>query len=1124
MPTPIHPKLQLFVISKADGRALSGVPVSIVAEVAVDTRSSEGKELWRAVLQSDHVGYLSLTLDTLRLGHQDDEVYLKLFLTPFFDDTQRIEFDLEALSWREPNPMVLPVTVPEQAPVYRRTYPSIELADVRDWRTSPLSFGTRIFASEAAGPCAPFLPSGATTFLSRFSEIAIDPSDDLDQLSIHSERIACENYFDEGIPDGPSPSLCYKTGRLIEYETSWTPINHGLGEILHSSTLAPCEQVNFAVIDWKRQGQSRRDEDQTLREELDHELRRDRTIEEVVEGAVSELQRGKSFLGGTAGTGGYGSQGNQGGGGSQGQGGGLGGGDGGGAGSAAGAIGGGNPFSWGVFGSHALGIGKSRSRGNRDVEVETTQNISDNIVQSANAVRRLRGTVVVQGTQAESESIQTRTIRNHNHCHALTVLFYEIVRHFHVATRATRQRPVLLLKYAALAGRFVRRFTPENALSWRWQLEPALLAPQLSPGFEALEHEIYGTSDSDSDTALPEAGPLVSSLRFEYKGSASGDRGWLQGLYRVGDSAPQPLSSTAATTSDDWTTMGEHTFDEDVSLETLSEVGYRFGNSRGGGRPSTYQISSFRVSYKPHSEDRYISLFDSEIEWPSDFPDDLVRREERLFPLQTSIERPSSVDPALGEQLVAHLNANLFYYNKALWLSEDPDERIRRLERYRFREGRLTDYIERDPLGVYGDYLVFLAGPAEEFSEEERLVCDDAVARPRECEVETVSAPPTVEAVVALPTRGAYAETKLSECNACETIDPTRFWKWQESPCPDSAPGISPIEAGSRYKGTDTDLSPLPNPVVNIQNAPSAPAPSGLVNALNLLGSSDIFRDMSGIDQLGPLLQKLADVAAGTGSEIMGTVREAHERNQLVRDARDRGEITEEQANEAIAENVEPPESEPEPPSRPRPRPTPDPEPDEPDPVPDPEPEPEEDPVPQLEQIEIELEGPWQIFSGDPGTSIEVGTDGASAETTTEDVNVTVTGRLVVRASYLDEAGRVHWTPRYRYLVEATAEADQAQGDLTFRTDPTGEFRFTPVSGTRLPDLLNGMPVRLKYTIYRTASNFGDFELTIPELGVMLSPKVRFSSDSIFDTSVATNPIMRFRGRGQLSRGRELRD
>ena len=53
--------------------------------------------------------------------------------------------------------------------------------------------------------------------------------------------------------------------------------------------------------------------------------------------------------------------------------------------------------------------------------------------------------------------------------------------------------------------------------------------------------------------------------------------------------------------------------------------------------------------------------------------------------------------------------------------------------------------------------------------------------------------------------------------------------------------------------------SAMPNPIVNIVNPPAAPDPTGMAAALSLLATPNIFRDMSGLQEVSGLLQKLAE-------------------------------------------------------------------------------------------------------------------------------------------------------------------------------------------------------------------------------------------------------------------------
>src|SRR5690606_14606513 len=83
---------------------------------------------------------------------------------------------------------------------------------------------------------------------------------------------------------------------------------------------------------------------------------------------------------------------------------------------------------------------------------------------------------------------------------------------------------------------------------------------------------------------------------------------------------------------------------------------------------------------------------------------------------------------------------------------------------------------------------------------------------------------PTPPMRISVPTRGVFAEAVLGSCNSCEKKDDTRFWRWEESPIPDDPAAILPIDTTSRRaEPPEVTPTPLPAPIVNVQNAPPAP-------------------------------------------------------------------------------------------------------------------------------------------------------------------------------------------------------------------------------------------------------------------------------------------------------------
>jgi hypothetical protein len=236
--------------------------------------------------------------------------------------------------------------------------------------------------------------------------------------------------------------------------------------------------------------------------------------------------------------------------------------------------------------------------------------------------------------------------------------------------------------------------------------------------------------------------------------------------------------------------------------------------------------------------------------------------------------------------LIEHLNANITYYMRAIWVNQDAEERARVFEQYQFSiedepGTRLTDFIENRIVGVTGDYVAFPL-----------TVTSFADSLPTEGENES-------ERIITLPTRGVFAETKLSHCNACETRDVTRYWEWSESPCP-KPPEISPVESGDRAREVPSmEPSIEGDSNINIVTAPSAPAPSGTSSALEAIATANIFRDMSASGELAGLLGKLAEssakMASKGGSSIFNSYTGA---SRAIDQAQESGSVSENEANE----------------------------------------------------------------------------------------------------------------------------------------------------------------------------------------------------------------------------------
>lgn len=611
----------------------------------------------------------------------------------------------------------------------------------------------------------------------------------------------------------------YATGYVDEYEHTWYPLGHSLGKILHSIGLAPGESVKLATIDWSWATSQQRNEVTTFSEELLHELHRDRLITESVKAGLEEWQRGATFMGGVADS--------------------VGG---------AGSIG-----MFGVAGGHAQSMGGSysTSSGSRDLAAETAQRVTDHVSQATASLRDLRSTVVVQARQEEKQSIQTRTFTNYNHAHTLTILHYEILQHYRVVTRWVRRRHAVLIPKPA------RAWTHDTALLYRPILEPAMFDARAKAGFDAYEKlQVIAQDDITHPKVKPAA--IVQQRDYQFTSflftvevgeeeTTNGVHielrktdGNLVALRLDGDTninkdelfnndGTYPIPLTPATpvkwgelVSIDMYVSG----DDNLDVHQVGVVGMgTFGTVilRDYGGPTLSFIDANKrqsMTIKPPGPDVPV-------------PPAPLEGRQRLTP-----EENGAI-----ERLIKHLAGHTHYYERLLNLSRTRDDVAAAFEGINWDAGsKLIDHIDPTPLETLGTTVAYARSDMDE-----EPIGPDPKRR-------------MAERLVTLPTHGVFAEGKLGHCSIAEEIDNTRFWKWEEHPLPIHAPDINPVTPVTPTpQPLQVTPTPFPTSVVNIVNPPEAPAPTGLGAALQAITTPNIFRDMSGREEVAELLQKLSD-------------------------------------------------------------------------------------------------------------------------------------------------------------------------------------------------------------------------------------------------------------------------
>jgi len=260
-------------------------------------------------------------------------------------------------------------------------------------------------------------------------------------------------------------------GHLLHFKQVWYADGYSLGDLLYSLPLAPGQKKLISVVDWERREQTSRDETTSAGESLQAGISRDRDVHEVVSGALSESAKGGSrntTEGVGAGTGQAGNGSYQG-------------------------------YNFGGLVGVSGGFGESDSSAFQDsarnLSGSSMQTLRDRTLQSASAVRNLRSTIVQTAREGETVRATTEVIANHNHCHAITIQYFEVLRHFKVVQELADVQECLFIPFP------MSEFDGQKVLRWRQPLSIYLQRRELGPAFDATRRVETHWSEVDTPAA-----------------------------------------------------------------------------------------------------------------------------------------------------------------------------------------------------------------------------------------------------------------------------------------------------------------------------------------------------------------------------------------------------------------------------------------------------------------------------------------------------------------------------------------------------------------------------------------------------------------------------------------------
>ena len=253
----------------------------------------------------------------------------------------------------------------------------------------------------------------------------------------------------EGTDAEFAQAVSVATGHILHYKVVFKADGYSLGDVVSSLPLAPGQKKEIVVFDSSQRLLGAESQQLTQNERLAMGLVDERDVTSQLSGNLSEALRGSSSantsgLSAGFGTGGQGSGGGQG-------------------------YGGSGSAVLGVAGGVAQASSFAQQDSSRDVAQFFGEKLRQAIMQNAEGYRALNASVVTTVQQGQRYAVTSEVIANHNHCHSLTMMYFEVLRHYAIFQELASVEECLFVPL------LLARFSVDNIAAWRDVLAPALL-------------------------------------------------------------------------------------------------------------------------------------------------------------------------------------------------------------------------------------------------------------------------------------------------------------------------------------------------------------------------------------------------------------------------------------------------------------------------------------------------------------------------------------------------------------------------------------------------------------------------------------------------------------------------
>jgi hypothetical protein len=565
-------------------------------------------------------------------------------------------------------------------------------------------------------------------------------------------------------------------------------LGYALGDLVHSIPLAPCESVKVVVTNNSIKLLNSKQEGTSLSDFISNESVFNRSLSERIKASVTQNSFGLA---------------------------------------ASGTI----PINKKINLNLALGY----QFNNRTVKSDVLQNLHDQFSQQANSQRLFKSAIVQEASQTTQVNVQTRSLRNNNHCHTLTFMYFDINEHVKVTSKHISTKNAILIKYP------VQTFDKNLIKCKQHILKPALLDDSLLKCFD--KNCCNGEEIKDEEDIRGEVCTKTNRVTVKFKvSSKASSQSLLKATSKVrlrnGSvlSAQVPKATTYYQQGKEYSvdfTLQNNCITDIKSFEIelantpitggnlkLQTIELNVWNLTDGIEENLYR---FNDNNSPKTINRGSTLNLGDVS----YHDKLLDNDE----IQDVFEADDELSCSCCEQqLVNHMNCNKLYYNKILWLNEDEDQRWINLDKYLYNGKPLTQSIINIPLAVQGDWVAF------ELADEawNPVVNGEFLSE-----------------LYYAPTGALFSESVLGECGSCEPVNSNVYWDWSESPCNCDAPNISDAMINQSLTNLGFTSQALTS-LIQMNSSPNI-APSVLLAAL----VSGAMTDPKFADMLKDLISKL---------------------------------------------------------------------------------------------------------------------------------------------------------------------------------------------------------------------------------------------------------------------------